>query len=1122
MARSVLPIVGLVVGAMFGAPQLGFMIGSLVGNVVDPQVIKGPSIGDGQTQTSNEGVPRPIVYGTVCLSGNILDKSEIFKSIKRSGGKGGGPVTEEERMHMTYAIRVCEGPVDALVRIWEDEKLVLDLRAEGSLVEPAENNKYAERFRFFNGSEAQLPSADLEKIHGVGNTPAYRGTCYIVFPLNDVTDRRGSIPNYRFEVTVSDTSSTPTIISSSHNFDGLPGEYAAIQKISNNSYDNIGAKTSDKQYIFTSSSTSGLKVFKLNNTNLQYEEIQTFPSCPSNYGISLSNNEKFLVCKNQSSITTFLITSNGLNLIQDFTYNNWGGGTHRGKGLWFHSDGMRIIISTGTDGGPGAGLSILSFDDQVGLITSIREKHNEPFPKNEKVTAISELIYFQDTDIFMIRRTGNQLLTFDMDFNLLGAYNPVTPQYGINAGMNPLTFKVNLMGTDVVSRLGVFWPCGSDTGTNSDLKNLLINVGVTPATYGIVTGVTNNFVPSNEMQENGKVVLSSSVSSNKDYIIVSRSYTADVGMNNPVVIVYKKDGNDNYSIIQKINQTQINESLGVPTSGNTFNANYIGFSGAASTVLITGQYYLSSIIEDICSRCDLDIANLNINDIAEKTVRGFLIAQQYAAKNAISSLQQTFFFDPSEYDERINFINRGGSARYTLTENDLVDEPYEANRKSTIEYPKKLNLIYQNQKIGYDQAKAEARRNSPDVNVSGEKTIEVPVVFNENEAAQVCDKQLKIAWAEAQGEYKFTLPSEWDIMTPADIFGISLRGVTRRMRVEKTESAGGQVHLTAKVDRQSAYTSNVTALPLPEPTPPPPTITGPTQFAFLNIPALVDSNDLLGYYIGATGQTKAWYGAVVQRKHLNVEEEFVNVATIKQGNTMGRLLEPILDASEHYSDTTNVIHVQLYSGDFEAVNQDVLLRENNALALAREDGTAEIIQFRDLENLGNGEYKLKYLIRGRLNTVTSDHAIGTKVVYLEDVNLVITDASELGQTFVHRPISYGQEIEDTIEYTNTLQPAYMQLEFPVDLLNVIKVGPTLQVSWSPRERFGSDVIPVRSVNWQTYRVVYTDGTKTESFDVLEPEHSNDLLGYSGTVSVTVYQVNRYTGNGPGVTKSVVI
>ena len=34
--RQIMPIAGAVVGGMFGAPQLGFAIGSMIGNIVDP------------------------------------------------------------------------------------------------------------------------------------------------------------------------------------------------------------------------------------------------------------------------------------------------------------------------------------------------------------------------------------------------------------------------------------------------------------------------------------------------------------------------------------------------------------------------------------------------------------------------------------------------------------------------------------------------------------------------------------------------------------------------------------------------------------------------------------------------------------------------------------------------------------------------------------------------------------------------------------------------------------------------------------------------------------------------------------------------------------------------------
>ncbi len=85
MARQVLPVVGAIVGSFIPGigTQLGFMIGSFIGNAVDPQVIKGPSLGDGQKTVSQEGAPRPIVWGTGVVGGNIIATGELQKRIHR-------------------------------------------------------------------------------------------------------------------------------------------------------------------------------------------------------------------------------------------------------------------------------------------------------------------------------------------------------------------------------------------------------------------------------------------------------------------------------------------------------------------------------------------------------------------------------------------------------------------------------------------------------------------------------------------------------------------------------------------------------------------------------------------------------------------------------------------------------------------------------------------------------------------------------------------------------------------------------------------------------------------------------------------------------------------------------
>lgn len=202
MARQVLPVVGAIIGGYIGGPQgaqIGWAIGSVVGNAVDPQVIRGPSIGDIANQTSQEGVPRPIVFGlSQPIAGNVIASGppRVVKT-QQSQGKG-GPKVETESVYRTYAIGVCEGE-HTFVRVWKNSQLVYDI-SESSQLTPMQNAKFLEVARFFDGTFTQNPSPDLESIFGVGTTPAHRGTCYMVMADDDLTDMRGAIPQFTFQV----------------------------------------------------------------------------------------------------------------------------------------------------------------------------------------------------------------------------------------------------------------------------------------------------------------------------------------------------------------------------------------------------------------------------------------------------------------------------------------------------------------------------------------------------------------------------------------------------------------------------------------------------------------------------------------------------------------------------------------------------------------------------------------------------------------------------------------------------------------------------------------------------------------------------------------------------------
>lgn len=198
--RDAFAVVGTIVGAYFGNPQLGYAIGSAIGGAVDPEIIKGPTLGDLAKQTSMEGVPRPIIWAlSPPMSGNIIASSEpkIVRKRKRQGK--GGPKVETEHVYRTYAIGVCEGPITRFVRIWRNNTLVYDV-SEFPLKTHEENVEFMTHARFFLGAWDQAPSPAMEKIFGVGTTPAHRGTAYLVMDDEELTDLRGAIPQWMFQV----------------------------------------------------------------------------------------------------------------------------------------------------------------------------------------------------------------------------------------------------------------------------------------------------------------------------------------------------------------------------------------------------------------------------------------------------------------------------------------------------------------------------------------------------------------------------------------------------------------------------------------------------------------------------------------------------------------------------------------------------------------------------------------------------------------------------------------------------------------------------------------------------------------------------------------------------------
>jgi hypothetical protein len=205
--QQILGVVGGVVGAFFGYPQLGFVVGSLVGGLLTPgEKTEGPRVDDLKVQVSTYGAGIPILYGTERIGGNVVwSTDKIETESTETQGKGGAPEHTTYRYFVHMGIVLCETPRDGstvnIVQIYQDGKLIFDARSGipiGSALASAENPHAF--FVMYQGHADQLPDP-IEELYedGPGSVPAYRGVVRI--RMNAIECPGGRVPQYSFVLT---------------------------------------------------------------------------------------------------------------------------------------------------------------------------------------------------------------------------------------------------------------------------------------------------------------------------------------------------------------------------------------------------------------------------------------------------------------------------------------------------------------------------------------------------------------------------------------------------------------------------------------------------------------------------------------------------------------------------------------------------------------------------------------------------------------------------------------------------------------------------------------------------------------------------------------------------------
>lgn len=178
------------VGGQIGGP-IGQMIGSAVGAQIDRAAIQsltpprqiGPRLDQLRVQGAAEGAPIPAAFGRVRVVGQVIWAAR-FREQRTTGRAGkGGPRTVDYGYSLSFAVGLCEGPIDGIGRVWADGQ-------------PLDASRIA--MRLHRGTEDQAPDALVEAVEG--EAPAYRGLAYVVFEDLSLEAFGDRVPQLAFEV----------------------------------------------------------------------------------------------------------------------------------------------------------------------------------------------------------------------------------------------------------------------------------------------------------------------------------------------------------------------------------------------------------------------------------------------------------------------------------------------------------------------------------------------------------------------------------------------------------------------------------------------------------------------------------------------------------------------------------------------------------------------------------------------------------------------------------------------------------------------------------------------------------------------------------------------------------
>jgi len=992
-----------VVGAMFLGPA-GFALGATLGGALfPPQLpdIKQQKLSPLNAPNASYGNPIPIVYGTVRTSTTLMWWSgrKTTKHKEESGGKGG---PSQSTTYYTYsldgAFAICEGEITGVRRIWINSRLMYDSQSAENSLNINGSNKLADAVNIYTGSETQEPSSLQESYKGTGNVPAYRGLAYIEFEDLQLEQFGNGLVNVEVEVTRAGASDSPPnilhttesnwsgkILTSVGGLGGMVMEEGSIISMAD-----IDVAANDDDIDVT-----------IVRCDLQWNLLES-----RKYPVRMANKTSgvvFGICQNDPY---FFFCGR----------NQEGGGGTDGYLYWFRYPGT------------GTGLNALG-SYRVDYADYPIDQGNGPFGVDDHD------LYGNNANRYKTIKCGNHYITMTekssgKDVMIAYKTNPYydSPTLVFDGGIDFLeNAEWNVTASAILCDAEIFPDQDNpdeyffvvvrfDKPSDHDRSVVLMDkdLNVISSWSNADTGSRNGHM------ESGAVLLSTE----GKFLYKNQSTSG-------LITLVEFDPWTSGSQWALAGTVTVNNDLSYPSILPISNRWVMTRQELVTIEAITSTSYatVADIVTDQCVRAGLASAQVDTTDLS-KNVEGYLINQAITARTAIETITPVGFFDVAEVGGQLICTERGGAASKTIPQDDLAAgvnkeerDDLVITRTGELELPREVSVTYYNKNDLYEQNTQKAERLT--VQGVGASHAQMPVVMDDDIGMNIADAMLYSFYSERENA-EFSVGTKHIDIAPNDIVIVGDDGY--RIRVsDVTNNLVGPIKVTGIVESIAAVYSTVRDTAYVSTTSEVTTFRGPTIFALVDVPMLRSVDDVFGYYVCAYGVFDSWNGANLYHSNDNTTYSEVDTFTIE--SDFGYVSSQVTTTTFNGTwDSSLELRVRMPSSTI-VLNSDTeanVLEGANAALVGTLNGVWEVIQWVNASAVGDGEYSLTKLLRGRRGTeyAMNQHSDFPYFIPIDDqgtVKFIQDDIEHLDTQIFYKGVTVGNYIQNAnpLVFTNT-------------------------------------------------------------------------------------------------------